>query len=153
MCNLLGRLGSANDFKKRGLKLSITTIFNEPACMAVIDSLITERVQQPYDRFGEGLLLEPFVDKWSIWTWAGQVRIDHERPRRSFQDGHRVRLIEYLKKRLMPSEFADTTDLKQRMESYLGDGRRLPLPQAIRRSDRIGHESQKTSGENGGDDD
>ena len=129
------------------------TIFDEPPCIAVIDGPIAGWVQQSYDRFGEGLLPELFVDKWSFWTWADQVRIDQERPRRSFQDGHRVRLIEYLKKRLMPHEFADTTDLKQRLELYLGDGRRLPLPQVIRRSNRTGHEAKTTSGDSGADDD
>jgi hypothetical protein len=44
-------------------------------------------------------------------------------------------------------------DLKQHMESHLGDGIRLPLPQVIRRSDRIGHEAQTTSGDSGADDD
>jgi hypothetical protein len=132
-----------------------TVIFDEPACMAVIDSLITERVQQSYDRFGEGLLPEPFVDRWPVWMWAGQVLINPERPRHSFQDGHRVRLIEYLKIKLMPSKFITTTNPRQSMESYLGPHAaiRLPLPQVIRRSNRMAHEVQTTSSENGGDDD
>jgi hypothetical protein len=123
--------------------------------MAVIDSLKDEWAQQPYGRFGEWLLPELVFDSWPIMKWNGQILSYPERPRHSFQDGHRVRLIEYLKIKLMPSKFITTTNPRQSMESCLGPGAavRLPLPQAIRRSNRMASESKKTSGDSGGDDD
>lgn len=85
-------------------------------------------------------------------TWTGEVLFEHKCSRPSAQDDHRVGPITRLKE-LWQWLFPSTKDLRQRMESYLGDGRRLPLPQAVRRSNRMAHEVQKTSSENGGDDD
>jgi hypothetical protein len=129
-----------------------TAIFDEPICLAVMDSLITERVQPSYGRFGEGLLPELFVDKWSIWTWRGEVLFEPKCSRRSIQDDRQAGLFTCFKK-LWQWLFPSSTDLRLRVEPFLGNGVRLPLPQVIRRSNRTGHEAQKTSSENGGDDD
>jgi hypothetical protein len=126
--------------------------FDEPTCRAVMDSLITERVQQSYGRFGECLLPELVFYRLSIMAWTGEVLFEPKCSRRSVQDDRRVGPITLLKK-LWQWLFASPTDLRQRVEPCLGDGVRLPLPQVIRRSDRTGHETQKTSSENGGDDD
>jgi hypothetical protein len=133
--------------------MSNTAIFDEPTCTAVIDSSVAGWVQQPYNRPGEWLLPGLVFDRWPIWTWTGEVLFEPTWcSRRSVQDDRRAGPITNLKK-LWQRLFASTMDLKQHMESHLGDGIRLPLSQVIRRSDRIGHEAQKTSSENGGDDD
>jgi hypothetical protein len=126
--------------------------FDEPTCRAVMDSPITEWVQQPYGRFGEMLLPELVFDMWPIWTWTGEVVFEPKCSRRFAQDDHRVGPITRLKE-LWQWLFASPTDLRQRLELYLGDGRRLPLPQVIRRSNRTGHEAKTTSGDSGADDD
>ena len=132
-------------------RIGTIMLFDERTCRAIWDIPTAEWTQQSYGRFGECLLPELVFDRLPIWTWTGKVHIELRRPRRS-QDDRRAGPITLLKK-LCQWLFPSTTDLRQRMESYLGDGRRLPLPQAIRRSNRTGHEAQKTSSENGGDDD
>lgn len=129
-----------------------TAIFDEPTWQAVIDSPFAEGVQQSYGRFGEWLLPDLVFERWPIWTWTGEVLFEPRCSRRSVQDDRHVGPITHLRE-LWRWLIADTTDLSHRMESYLGDGRRLPLPQAVRRSNRMAHEAQKTSSENGGDDD
>jgi len=125
--------------------------FEESAFMAVIDSPNDGWIQQSYDRFGDWPL--PGCVGWRpIWTWTGQVLINHEPLGRSVQDDRRVGPITRLKE-LWQRLLASTIDLRQHMESVLGEGVRLPLPQLVRRSDRIGHEAQTTSGDSGGDDD
>jgi hypothetical protein len=126
--------------------------FDEPTCRAVMDSLITERVQQSYGRFGECLLPELVFYRLPIMAWTGQALVGLKRPRRSTQDDHRVGPITRLKE-LWQWVIAGTTDLRQRVKPCLGDGVRLPLPQTIRRGNRLGHEAQTTSSDNGGDDD
>ena len=126
--------------------------FDEPPWQAVIDSPITEWAQQSYGRFGECLLPELVFYRLSIMAWTGEVLFEPKCSRRSVQDDRRVGPITLLKK-LWQWLFASPTDLRQRVEPCLGDGVRLPLPQVIRRSDRMARESQKTSSESGGDDD
>lgn len=132
---------------------SVFTLFDEPTFMAVVDSHpITDWVQPSYWGVGECLLSEYAFYGGPIWTWTGEVLFEPSCSRLSAQDDHRVGPIARLKE-LWRWLIADTTDLSQRMVSYLGDGRRLPLAQAVRRSNRMAHEAQKTSSENGGDDD
>ena len=58
-----------------------------------------------------------------------------DRPCDSVSVDYRVGRIRYLEK-LMRTEFASTADLRQHVERYLSghDGRRLPVPQAIKRA-------------------
>jgi transcriptional regulator with XRE-family HTH domain len=60
---------------------------------------------------------------------------DPNRPCDSVSVDYRVGRIRYLEK-LMRTEFVSTADLRQHVERYLGshDGRRLPVPQAIKRA-------------------
>jgi DNA-binding transcriptional regulator YiaG len=77
---------------------------------------------------GEGKDNRPSV--WRIW----RILTDPDRPRDSISVDYRVALIGYLEK-LMQTSFASTADLRQHVERYLSgfDGRRLPVPQAIKR--------------------
>lgn len=60
---------------------------------------------------------------------------DPDRPCDSVSVDYRVGRIRYLEE-LMRTEFASTADLRQHIERYLNghDGRRLPVPQAIKRA-------------------
>jgi hypothetical protein len=60
---------------------------------------------------------------------------DPDRPCDSASVDYRVGLIRFLEK-LMRTEFASTADLRQHVERFLDgyDGRRLPVPQAIKRA-------------------
>lgn len=63
------------------------------------------------------------------------VLTDPDRPCDSVSVEYRLGLIRFLEK-LMRAEFASTADLRQHVERYLSghDGRRLPVPQAIKRA-------------------
>ena len=69
---------------------------------------------------------------------------DPDRPCDSVSVDYRVGLIRYMEK-LMRTEFASTADLRQHIERFLEghDGRRLPVPQAIKRARKKLHLTQR----------
>ena len=69
---------------------------------------------------------------------------DPDRPFDPASVEYRLRLIRCLEK-LMRTEFASTADLRQHIERYLEghDGRRLPVPQAIKRARKKLHLTQR----------
>lgn len=113
----------------------VITLIDEPYYVADIDGYIASWVQQHYGSLEASLPPEHAKDKRSIIKWIGQVLTDPDRHRDSASVDCRVGLIRYLEK-LMRMEFSSTTDLRQHVERYLDghDGRRLPVPQAIRRA-------------------
>lgn len=75
------------------------------------------------------------TDKRPIVKRLWHVLTDPDRPCDSVSVEYRLGLIRFLEK-LMRTEFASTADLRQHVERFLDgyDGRRLPLPAAIRRA-------------------
>jgi len=138
---------------RRNLMKDVTLI-DEPTCVADIDSLIAEWVRQHYGSLGASLLPEYARNRRSIikWTWLDLPGPD--RPWDSASVDNRVGLIGFLR-RIIGKRFSRTKRLRQSVERCLGDhdGRRLPVPLAIRGNCRKVHEAQTTAGESGGDDD
>jgi len=130
----------------------ISLFREEPTFMAVIDSLSNGWVQQSYGRLGECLLPEPVFYRLPLMPWTDQVLIDPKFLGRSVQDDRRVGPIPFLRG-MWPWPLASILDLMQHMAFCLGEGARLPLPQTMRRGNRMAHEPQKSGNENGGDDD
>ncbi|MGA2363414.1 MAG: helix-turn-helix domain-containing protein [Candidatus Aminicenantales bacterium] len=113
----------------------VFTLIDEPTYVADIESFIVAWVQRHYG--GKRTFIPPEIakDKRSTVKWIWQVLNDLDRPCDSGLVNCRVELIRYLEK-LMRTEFASTADLRQHVERYLSghDGRRLPVPQAIKRA-------------------
>ena len=135
------------------IKRSVILI-DEPTCVADIDSLIAEWVQKPFGGLEASLPPGYAIDKWSTIVWPGQIITGPDRPRVSVLGDKRFALFRYLW-RSIRTWFFRTRHLRQGEERCLcaHNSRRLPLPQAIRRSNRMAHEAQTTSGDSGGDDD
>jgi len=108
---------------------------DEPAGVAGVDSFIANEVHQHNGNLGTRLPPEVARDKRSTIKWIWQVLTDPDRPWDSASVEYRLALIRFLEK-LMRTDFANTADLRQHVERYLGgyDGRRLPVPQAIKRA-------------------
>ncbi len=125
------------------------SLFDEPTFMAVVDSPDNRWIRESYCRLEECLLPEPVFYRLPFIPWTGQVLIEPRLLKRSVQDDHRVGPITYLKE-LWRRLLASTLDLLQYLEPRPGDGVQLPLPQTMRRGNRMAHEPQSSS-ENGGD--
>jgi transcriptional regulator with XRE-family HTH domain len=82
--------------------------------------------------------LRPIVKR--LWL----VLTDPGRPCDSASVEYRLGVIRFLEK-LMRTEFASSADLRQHMERFLDghDGRRLPVPQAIKRARKKLHLTQR----------
>jgi len=108
---------------------------DERAYEADNDDFTAGRVQKQGGILGASLPPEAAGDKRSTVKWIWQVLTDPDRPCDSASVDYRVGLIRSLEK-LMRKEFACTKELRQHVERYLDgyDGRRLPVPEAIRRA-------------------
>jgi DNA-binding XRE family transcriptional regulator len=84
-----------------------------------------------------GTLIPPEVakDKQALVKWIYKVISDPDRPCDSASVDLRLMLIDHLQD-LMRTRFANTADLRQHVDRFLDnpDGRRLPIPQAIKRA-------------------
>jgi len=117
------------------LKANVVTLIDEPAGVAGIDSFIASEVHQHYGNLGTPL--PPGVAK-DIRPTVKRIWLDltnPDRPCDSASVDYRIGQIRYLEK-LMRTEFASTADFRQHVDRYLSgyDGRRLPVPQAIKRA-------------------
>lgn len=99
------------------------------------NSVVTAEVQSQDGRLMPALPPEVAKDKRPAVKRLWLALTDQDRPCDSASVDHRIGLIRFLEK-LMRTEFASTTDLRQHIERYLEghDGRRLPVPQAIKRA-------------------
>jgi len=129
-------------------------LVDEPICVADINSYITSWVQEQLGSLGPSLLPEYAVDRRSTMKWTWQALTGPDRPRASAWVDNVVGLIrDYW--RIMRMRFSRTRRLKQHVEHYLDghDGRRLHVPQAIKRNCRMAHEAQSADSQSGDDDD
>jgi hypothetical protein len=130
------------------------TYIDEPTYVANIEGYMAGWVQQQFGSLETSIPRGYAKDKRSTIKCIWPVHTGPDRRRDLASVDHGVGLIGYLR-RIIRNWISRTRRLRQRMEPCLGsiDGRRLPLPKAIRRSDRVAHEAQTTSGDSGGDDD
>jgi DNA-binding transcriptional regulator YiaG len=108
---------------------------NEPSCEARVESLVANGVQQQSGKPGNHLQPQESIDKRSAVKRISRALNDPDRPFDPESLDHRLRQIQYLEK-LFKAEFSCTGDMRQLIERYLEgfDGRRLPIPQAIKRA-------------------
>jgi hypothetical protein len=123
-------------------------LIGEPACLADINSLISEWVQQHYGGLGVSLLPEYAWRRRSTLEWTWQGLIGPDRP--PITVGLIGRLWRNIKMR-----FSRTRRLRQRVEPNLGghEGRRLPVSKAVKRNCRGSLEAQSADSQCGDDDD
>jgi DNA-binding XRE family transcriptional regulator len=114
---------------------SVFVLIGEPTFVADIESFVANWVHRHDGCLGTSLPLEAARDKRSTVKWIWLILTDPDRPCDSAAVDYRVGLIRCLEK-LMRKEFASTKELRQHVERCLGgyDGRRLPIPEAIRRA-------------------
>jgi len=106
-----------------------------PEEVALRNSLTAGPVQEQGSILGASPPPPDDMDKRSIVKRIWQILTDPERPWDEAWVDLRVRLIQFLEKRLR-KDFASTRDLKQHVERFVAghDGRRMPISQAIRRA-------------------
>jgi hypothetical protein len=135
-------------------KAKVVILFDEPICVAVIDSHMARRVQ----KHGDGLRNPGppgcAKEKQSKAMWIWQILPFSDRLFDLVSADDRVGLIKSLKK-LLRKDLSSATNQRKRGERnlYGHDGRPLPVPQPIRGDCRKAHEAQTTGGESRGDDD
>jgi len=114
---------------------NVVTLIDEPTYEADIDGFMANGVHQHPANLGTAIPPEVAKDKRPTVKRFWLALTDPDRPCDSASVDYRIGLIRFLEK-LMRTEFASTTDLRQHVERYLEghDGRRLPVPQAIRRA-------------------
>jgi transcriptional regulator with XRE-family HTH domain len=123
---------------------SVFVLIDEPTYVPDLESFLAAWVQKHYGSPGTLIPPESARDKRSTVKRIWQVLNASDKPCDSASVDYRVELIRYLEK-LMHTEFASTKDLRQHVDRYLGshDGRRLPIPEAIKRARKKLKLSQK----------
>jgi len=117
---------------------------NGPSHVADTNNVVANEFQ-PHDcRLVPTLPPEVAKDRLPTVKRLWLVLTDPDRPCDSASVEYRLGLIRFLEK-LMRTEFASTADLRQHMERFLDghDGRRLPVPQAIKRARKKLHLTQR----------